>query len=476
MKAQPQLGQFFCPHCERSFPEGEHCPADGTRLVQLKVPVDPLLGRDLDGRFTILEKLGEGGMGAVYRGMQHSVGREVAIKVVSPHLVSNAEVIKRFFREAKLASRLSHPNAVAVLEFGQTQDGLFYLVMELVTGRTLDQVIEEEKVFRASRVVRIGAQICDALEGAHTLQIVHRDLKPANVMVLAHGRDLVKVLDFGLAKSVAPDQASSTMTNAGALLGTPAFMPPEIALGQPCDGRADLYSLGCILYQLGTGQLPFVADSIHELISMHGSVPAPPMTNVPPALAAVVDRLLQKDPALRFQSAAETRDALEAALVGAETPQPFAAGSISEVSSPALQTAPSGQPRAAAPISAIAAPRSARRWVIPLVGLALLLAAAMVVVFFVIPRGDEPHEQVAPAAVAPPPVVSPPVVSPPVVSPPAAKTAPPAPAAPVEEPPPPTKKEPAIKRTHHHAKAPTKEPLQMTEPAGSAKKGPELPF
>ena len=173
------------------------------------------------------------------------LGREVAIKVVSAHLVTEPDVVKRFLREAKLASRLTHPNAVAVLDFDQTDDGLFYLVMELVAGRTLDKVFEEEHALRAERIVRIGMQVCDALEGAHALQIVHRDLKPSNIMILDRGRDLVKVLDFGLAKSVAPDQTTTTMTNAGALLGTPAFMPPELALGEPCDGRADLYSLGC---------------------------------------------------------------------------------------------------------------------------------------------------------------------------------------------------------------------------------------
>ncbi|HUS31662.1 MAG TPA: protein kinase [Kofleriaceae bacterium] len=306
-------GQFYCPSCEKNFAAGDVCPDDGTRLVRLKV-TDPLIGKVLDGRYTIHEKLGQGGMGAVYRGSQHSVGREVAIKLVTPQLVSDHDVIKRFLREAKLASRLSHPNAVAVMDFGQTEDGLFYLVMELVTGRTLDQIIKAEKKLKPERVVRIGMQVCDALEGAHALQIVHRDLKPANIMLLAQGRDLVKVLDFGLAKSLAPDQTSTTMTNAGALLGTPAFMPPELALGQSCDGRADLYSLGCILFLLGSGRLPFVSDSAHELIAMHGMQPAPPMAGVPPQLAEVIDRMLEKDPAKRYQSAAENREALEAAI------------------------------------------------------------------------------------------------------------------------------------------------------------------
>ena len=305
------------------FQEGDTCPNDGTRLVKIKAVVDPLLGRDLDGRYSIIEKLGQGGMGAVYRGSQYSVGREVAIKLVGAHLVSDPDVVKRFLREAKLASKLSHPNAVQVLDFGQTDDGLFYLVMELVNGRTLDLIIKKEKVFRADRIVRIGTQVCDALEVAHSLSIVHRDLKPANIMLLDHGRDLVKVLDFGLAKSVSPDQTSTTMTNAGALLGTPAYMPPELALGQSCDGRADLYSLGVILYLLGSGRLPFVSDSAHELIAMHGVERAPPMTGVPQELADVIDRLLEKKPEDRFDSAKQTREALEAAIEGRFTPLPM---------------------------------------------------------------------------------------------------------------------------------------------------------
>jgi serine/threonine-protein kinase len=319
-------GDLYCPTCERTYFDGVHCPEDGTRLVRIKPQIDPLLGRNLDGRYTIVEKLGQGGMGAVYRGTQHSVGREIAIKVISAHLVADRDAIKRFLREAKLASRLAHPNAVSVMEFGQTDDGLLYLVMELVTGRTLDQVIKREGVLKPERIVRIGMQVCDALEGAHALQIVHRDLKPANIMLLSQGRDLVKVLDFGLAKSVAPDQAATTMTNAGALLGTPAYMPPELALGGACDGRADLYSLGVILYLLGTGSLPFVSESPHELIAMHGHEKAPPMTGVPPGLAAVVDRLLEKKPEDRFQSAADTREALDAAL-GARMPTPVPSSS-----------------------------------------------------------------------------------------------------------------------------------------------------
>ena len=317
-------GELYCTACERTFQVGDRCPDDGTRLLRLKTRIDPFLGRDLDGRYTVLEKLGQGGMGAVYRAEQHSVDREVAIKVVNTSLVSDADVIKRFLREAKLASKLAHPNAVGVLDFGQTEDGVFYLVMELVTGRPLDAVLKADGVFKPERVVRIGTQVCDALDGAHALSIVHRDLKPSNVMLLSQGRDLVKVLDFGLAKSTATDTSMATMTNAGAVVGTPAFMPPELATGMPVDGRADLYSLGCMLYLLGTGRLPFHSESVHELMSMHASDdPAPPMSGVPRRLALVVAKLLEKNPANRYQTAAEALHALDQSLVLA-TPPPGA--------------------------------------------------------------------------------------------------------------------------------------------------------
>ncbi len=305
-------GELYCPSCETMFPDGRLCPNDGARLVKLSLAPDPIIGRELDGRFTVLEKLGEGGMGAVYRAHQHSVDREVAIKVVHVNLVSDPETIKRFLREAKLTSKLNHPNAVGVLDFGQTEDGVFYLVMELVPGKPLDQVLKEEGVLAPARVVRIGMQVCDALETAHALQIVHRDLKPANIMLVESRRDFVKVLDFGLAKTLEMRLAEQSARDE-TMLGTPAFFPPERAMGSG-DARSDLYSLGCVLYLLASGSLPFQADSPTELVAAHQSGRRPtPLANVPPALAQVIDKLLQKSPDHRYQSAGETRDALEEA-------------------------------------------------------------------------------------------------------------------------------------------------------------------
>ncbi len=328
--------EMYCPGCENTFYGVEYCPNDGAKLVRLLSQPDQLLGRTFDGRYTIVEKLGEGGMGSVYRSRQHSFGREVAIKVVNPGLVTDPMIIKRFLREAKLSSRLSHPNAVAVLDFGQTDDGIFYLVMELVNGRTLHDAMSQTPQFPPERVVRIGAQICDALECAHDLGIVHRDLKPSNVMLLSSGRDLVKVLDFGLAKSLAVDDRGTTMTGTrGGLMGTPAFVAPELALGRACDHRADLYSLGCILYLIGSGWPPFSAENGAELISKHAYEQPAMMPNTPAPLAQVVMRLLAKNPQDRYASAAETRQALEEALG-----MPQAASSVSLPAAAASQAWP----------------------------------------------------------------------------------------------------------------------------------------
>jgi serine/threonine-protein kinase len=308
----PEDAERYCPHCERSFRTDEPlCPDDGTRLVSLAPPPDPLLGRVIDDRYTIVERIAVGGMGAVYRAKQHSVDREVALKVVRPGLVADQDTIKRFLREAKLASQLAHPNTVGVLDFGQTTEGMFYLVMELIAGRTLDDVLLQDGVLDARRLVRIGVQICDALEAAQAMSIVHRDLKPSNILLLDHSRDLVKVVDFGLAKSLEGDVS---MTRSGGMCGTPAFLAPERACGQPCDHRSDLYSLGCVLFLLGSGRLPFMSDSVPEVLRMQVGEPAPLMTGVPFAIAEVIDRLLQKDPDARYQTAAALRDALEDAL------------------------------------------------------------------------------------------------------------------------------------------------------------------
>jgi len=285
---------------------------------------DRLLGTVLDGRYRIDAPLGAGAMGTVYRGVQISVGREVAIKLVNPQWVRNQEVVRRFVREAVLTSQLVHPNAVSVLDFGQTRDGVYYLVMELLSGRTLEELLRVERRLSPDRVLRIGSQICSALTSAHHLSILHRDLKPANIIMVNSlaTTDHVKVVDFGIAKCLAldPSGRNTDITRVGALLGTPAYMPPEVLMGAPSDQRSDLYSLGCILYELATGRTPYLADSIPALIAemTTQTPPTPHELGVPGPLASIISALIARNPAHRYMDAAH----LQAALNQLEYPGP----------------------------------------------------------------------------------------------------------------------------------------------------------
>jgi serine/threonine protein kinase len=305
--------EAYCSACSQSFPAGTlTCPNDGARLIKLAAEHDTLIGRQLDERYEIRAPLGKGGMGTVYRGWQLSVDREVAIKVIHPKLSNDRSAVKRFLREARLASRLSQPNIVNVYDFGQSQ-GVLYLVMELLRGHTLASELGKGRRLNAKRTVTIAAQLCDALEAAHAQGIVHRDLKPSNIVILDDppGRDLIKVLDFGLAKSLIQD-SGSIVTNTDALLGTPLYMAPEQIEGSESDQRADLYSLGCILYEMLTGRPPFVDNAVSAVLARHVSdAPAGLPSHVPAKLNALVMRLLEKRVENRVQSAGEVRKILD---------------------------------------------------------------------------------------------------------------------------------------------------------------------
>ena len=314
--------EAYCASCSRSFPlDVSHCPHDGAKLVRFEGAADPMLGKILDGRFEIRAPLGEGGMGTVYRGWQLSVDREVAIKVVHPSIASHREAAKRFLREARLATRLSAPGIVNVFDFGQA-DGVLYIVMELLRGRSLDAVRVAAGVLPPRRVIHFAEQLCDALEAAHVQGIVHRDLKPGNVIILDDppGRDLLKVLDFGLAKSISAD-ATEGITSTNAMMGTPLYMAPEQIESAAIDGRTDLYALACIMHELLTGVPPFVDATLSALLAKQLHEPPPAMPPwVPPALAAVIARMLAKRPDERFASCAEVRAALGQVRASLGTP------------------------------------------------------------------------------------------------------------------------------------------------------------
>jgi len=304
--------QRICVSCEHEPPADrsvDKCPACGGTLLELRQPVDPLIGQVVDGRFEIRDRVGKGGMGTVYRAWQRSIGREVAVKLIDGHQAGDPMAVRRFMREARLASQLSQPNTVSVLDFGQASDGRLFIAMELVRGRTLAAVLEGDGVFSTARVARVGIQICDALDAAHRLEILHRDLKPPNIIVLDDppGRDLVKVLDFGLAKSLRDEESHSTET--GFVVGTPHYMAPEVIAGLKPSRASDLYSVGVILAELATCQDVWKAESTGQLVAQKERG-CPPDLPVSGPLRPLLDELLSPDPEQRPESAAHVRERL----------------------------------------------------------------------------------------------------------------------------------------------------------------------
>jgi serine/threonine protein kinase len=327
MRACPQCGTAcddshkFCPGC--GFPVGK---------VASNVD-DPLIGRTLPGGYVILELVGIGGMGRVYRAEQSALGRTVAVKIIHPHLVGEENAAARFITEARAASRLNHPNSVAVIDFGKTPDGQLYLVMEFLRGRDLARVAYDEGPLAFRRIVSILRQVLAALAEAHHLDIIHRDLKPENVILepMRSGGDFVKVVDFGLAKMRAESEKPS-ITSPGIVCGTPEYMSPEQGRGDPLDARSDLYAVGVIFYQLLTGRLPFEAESPTQVVLMHLTKPPTdprtlaPEREIPAALADVALLALAKDPKHRFSNADEFSEALADSLAQVEGQQTAARG------------------------------------------------------------------------------------------------------------------------------------------------------
>jgi tRNA A-37 threonylcarbamoyl transferase component Bud32/tetratricopeptide (TPR) repeat protein len=277
---------------------------------------DALLGRVIADAYVIQELVGIGGMGRVYRAEQRALGRMVAVKVVHKHLLGDKDSVSRFYTEARAASSLNHPNSVSIFDFGRTDDGMLYLVMEYLRGRDLARVIHDESSISLLRIVEIGIGVLGALGEAHARGVVHRDLKPENIILerLRGGTDLVKVVDFGLAKirGVEPAEAAR-----GLVAGTPDYMSPEQARALEVDGRGDLYALGVVLFELLTGRLPFIDDTPSKVMMRHVVDPVPdprdiaPYRGFPDALVEIVLRALAKDPGERFKDADEMTQALQ---------------------------------------------------------------------------------------------------------------------------------------------------------------------
>src|SRR5215510_9473158 len=224
---------------------------------------DPLIGKVLSDRYRIVRKIGEGGMGAVYQAEHALIEKKIALKILFQDLTRRPDLIARFLQEAKSASRIGHENVIDISDFGQSPEGIVYIAMELLDGQDLAHLIKAEGTLPWARTRPILIQITKALRAAHEHGIIHRDMKPENVYIIQReGRpDFVKVLDFGIAKSVNNEDGAPRLTQAGMIFGTPEYMSPEQAQGQMPDHRVDVYAVGCLMYNLLTGEVPFKADS-----------------------------------------------------------------------------------------------------------------------------------------------------------------------------------------------------------------------
>lgn len=312
-----------CPVCNKEYSDTQSlCPVDAAALQAAN---DSLVGQTLAGKYSIEELIKSGGMGSVYRGKHVLMDKTVAIKVLRPSLAVDNVVVARFSREAKAASRISHPHAVSVTDFGESENGVVFLVMEYLDGQTLKEIIRNEGPMPLARVVEIVRQVSGALDAAHQQGVVHRDLKSDNIMLSeTNGGDWAKVLDFGIAKIQEPEGTRDhDITAPNLVIGTPQYMSPEqCSQTGPIDARSDIYSLGVILYEMLAGRVPFTGES-PTVIMMKQVQDVPPAIlaarpDLPKGIGEVVERSLAKKPADRFQTAGELCAALTA--IAADAP------------------------------------------------------------------------------------------------------------------------------------------------------------
>lgn len=312
-----------CVTCDRKFTDTHSsCPADGTILIP--IAQDPWVGKKLTDHYEILSVVGHGGMGVVYKGKHDLMERFVAIKMLLAQHITDSQSVRRFQHEAKAASKLSHPNIITLYDYGVSPTGQPYLVMDYLEGISLADIIKADGQISVERGVKIFLQVCDALEHAHNQKLVHRDLKPGNVMLINNDdlRDHVKVVDFGVSKIMGSDEAQR-LTQTGEICGSPVYMSPEQCEGKKLDPRSDIYSMGVLMYESLTGELPLMGKTMVETMSKHLGEKPPrfasvrPDLYIPERLENVVFHCLEKNAADRPQSMA----ALRAELVHSIDPE-----------------------------------------------------------------------------------------------------------------------------------------------------------
>ena len=411
---------MICPKCQHTLRDtARFCDGCGLSLNDFDTPTerldrrrdsprpidDPLVGRILDSKYELVSRLGEGGMGAVYRARRLHIGDEVVVKILLKQYVANAAAIERFRREARAAALLRHPNVVGIYDFGEArgEDAPAYIVMELVEGISLRDLIRREGGLAPARGISLMRDICAGVGAAHRHNIVHRDLKPDNIIVMppldAGEREMVKVLDFGLAK-LRDLQTALSLTQAGSVIGTPYYMSPEQCRGEPLDPRSDVYSLGVMLYEMLTGVPPFKGPTVASLITKH-LTEAPPSISLRPgvstALDAVYKRALAKDKNIRQADAIALSRELQTARV--ETmPEPSATPTPALLRSPQTAQVWGTTLQSAPTITQLEQPAGKSRrawWVVG--GLMVLIVCAVLIGFALglIPGSNTPGTNVS---------------------------------------------------------------------------------
>ncbi len=407
-----------CASCKTTYLGGEiFCPNDGARLAVAGAPIgangntDPLIGHVLSGRYEVVERIGEGGMGFVYRCTHVDLKRPIAIKVLRPDFSHRPDVVARFQREARSASRIGHEHIVDVLDFGETPTGQSYFAMEYLEGEDLAEVLARTGTISAARACGLLGQCARALAAAHDKGIVHRDMKPENIfLVYRDGREFVKIVDFGIAKmsDIEVDGAPGRkLTKTGSIFGTPEYMSPEQASGKELDHRVDIYALGIILFECIAGRVPFVGDTFMGILTKQLFDPMPDLLEVNPhaerfpGVDMILRRGLAKDRDHRYLTMHEFADALEAIARGELPPEETAAMSTRPPPPPRVSNSPSVPSISAAPIPLsittgarpsldLETPRSKAPWLIGAFGLLALFGGVFGAYLMTRPAQAEP--------------------------------------------------------------------------------------